>query len=158
MFQVTSNGMVLSYYKKIVFIILITNADGLVFVHHESQKDHKGHKNLLGQWQQGARHILSDSISCLCHANISMPSVIWSELSNLRVAPKCHSEHQTLFIHIREGCNETTLEAYFDRLHFADSVCKSSFLWNSLCLLEFTCVLEFALYVFTCVEALFWER
>ena len=47
------------------------------------------------------------TICCLCHANIIMPSAIWLELSNLRVAlsqvTKCHSEHQSLFIHIREG-------------------------------------------------------
>jgi len=41
---------------------LISNADGLVFVHHEPQKIKKAIKNLLGQWQQGAKQILSDSI------------------------------------------------------------------------------------------------
>ena len=49
-FLVKWNG---AYYKKIVvivFIILISNADGLVFVHHDSQEIKKAVKILLGQW------------------------------------------------------------------------------------------------------------
>ena len=49
------------------------------------------------------------TICCLCHTNIIMPSAVFLELSNSRVAPsqvtkiqKSHSEHQTLLIHIRE--------------------------------------------------------
>ena len=108
-----------AYYTKNVIMylkILISKANGLVFVHPDSQKAVKFYCNKVLD-----TYSLIRSLACVMLTIMS--SAIWSELSNLRVPPskwqKCHLEHQTLFIHIREGCNETTLEVHFDRLHCA---------------------------------------
>ena len=72
------NTGVSAYYTKNVFKSLISKADDLVLVHHDSQKI----KKTIIYWASGNRVLDTFSmiqymtICCLCHANIIMPSAI----------------------------------------------------------------------------------
>ena len=81
-----------AYYTKnviIAFKILISKWQWLGPCASWFTKDQEGHKL---HWASGNKVLDTFStiqymtICCLCHANIIMPSAIWLELSNLRVA------------------------------------------------------------------------
>ena len=68
------------------FIVLISSADGLVLVHHDSQKIKKTVKIY---WDSGNKVLDTHfpiqymTTSCLWHANIIMPSAIWSQVTKM---------------------------------------------------------------------------
>ena len=71
------------------------------------------------------------TICCLCHVNIIMPSAIWLELSNSRVAPskvtKCRSEHQAFFYtHVKVWAWDYSQMCVALFLVFASKLCPQS--------------------------------
>ena len=78
---------------------------------------HKGCHNHIKSWSQSASWFTKDhkghkvycwtrSLQFLCHANVIMPSVMWLEFSNSRVAATQVTkmlQYYTLFIHMHEG-------------------------------------------------------
>ena len=134
-FLVKWNG---AYYTKnviIAFKILISNADSLVLVYHDSQKIKKAVK-LIGPVSGNKvldtfSMIQYTTIRCLCHANIIMPSAIWLELSNSRVAPSQVTKMSLrtpdpLYTHTWRFGHETTPKCVTLFLGSASELCPQS--------------------------------
>ena len=82
-FLVKWNG---AYYTKNAFKILISKCRGFSACAPWFTKDQEGHTIYWASCNKVFSTIQYMTICCLCHANIIMPSAIWLELSNSRVA------------------------------------------------------------------------
>ena len=115
-----SNGMLLTT-QRMSYLHLYNsrsqNANGLVLVHHDSQKNKKA-VNFIGPVVTKVLDTFSTiqymTICCLYHANIIMPSAIWLKLSNSRVAPSQETKMSLrtpgpLYTHTWKFGHETTV-------------------------------------------------